>query len=108
VSLDGTPLTGYEREVVDLELEILHNRYGPPPENGRPDYAVMLHLIDLRSSDIDVNVMLEASWVMDITLSKQSDGLVKFDLLPNIGLDIRLTCCEIVVSSVEAYRRENL
>ncbi|MFT4065198.1 hypothetical protein [Paraburkholderia sp.] len=106
-SAQGKPLpTGRSRDLVDLELEVLHNRYGPPRSDGSPDYLIALEFLDIRSSEIDVNAMLEEASIMDMSLSRESDGLIRFDLMPNIGLDIRLTCMEVVVSSIQPYIRD--
>lgn len=70
-----------------------------------PDYLVVLDLLDIRSSEIDVDAMLEEASIMQISLSAAPDDLIRFDLEPNIGLDIRLTCKEVVVSAVRPYRR---
>lgn len=105
-SAKGKPLpAGQARDLVDLSLEVLHNRYGPPRSDGSPDYLIRLEFLDIRTSEIDVNAMLEEASIMDISLSREPDGLIKFDLLPNIGLDLRLTCTEVVVSSIEPYIR---
>ncbi|WP_090871143.1 Imm50 family immunity protein [Paraburkholderia diazotrophica] len=105
-SVEGKPLpNGRSRDLLDLELEVLHNRYGPLRSDGSPDYLVVLEFLDIRSSEIDVNAMLEEASIMDISLSKEPNGLIKLDLMPNIGLDIRLTCKEVVVSSIRPYLR---
>ncbi|MFM0038838.1 hypothetical protein [Paraburkholderia strydomiana] len=65
----------------------------------------MLDLLDIHSSEIDVDAMLEEASIMQISLSAAPDDLIRFDLEPNIGLDIRLTCKEVVVSAVRPYRR---
>jgi hypothetical protein len=92
------------REIVDLELEILHNRFGPLDAAGT-DYLVMLCLKDVKVANIDVNAMLQDSWVMNMTLSRQADGLLVFDLEPNIGLDVQVTCVEVAVSGIRPYAR---
>lgn len=108
-SAECKPLpAGCSRDLVDLKLEVLHNRYGPLHIDGSPDYLVLLEFLDIRSSEIDVNAMLEEASVMDISLSEEPNGLIKLDLIPNIGLDIRLTCREVVVSSVQPYIRDEL
>lgn len=40
--------------------------------DGCPDYLVVLDLLDLRTSEIDVNTTLEEASVMDISLSNSS------------------------------------
>ncbi|OUL67936.1 Imm50 family immunity protein [Paraburkholderia hospita] len=103
VTFEGKPLSGGRRRgLVDLVLEIEHDRYGAPRAS---DYLVVVDFLDLGSSQIDLNAMLEEASVMDITLSKDSDGLIKLDLMPNVGLDVRLTCREVVVRSVQPYVR---
>ena len=92
------------REIVDLELEILHNRFGPLDAAGT-DYLVMLCLKDVKVANIDVNAMLQDSWVMNMTLSRQADGLLTFDLEPNIGLDLQVTCAEVTVLGIRPYTR---
>ncbi|WP_244813607.1 Imm50 family immunity protein [Caballeronia sp. Lep1P3] len=101
-------LPGQSRDLVDVSLEILHNRYGPRPETGQPDYIVKLQLRTVRSGEIDLNAMLEEAWIRDITLTKAENGLVKFDLNPNIGLDLVLLCEEVIVQSIEPYERHQL
>ena len=104
VTVEGKSLSGGRRRgLVDLVLEIEHNRYGAPRAS---DYLVVVDFLDLRSSQIDLNAMLEEASVMDITLTRESDGLIKLDLMPNVGLDIRLTCREVVVRSVQPYVRD--
>jgi len=104
--VDSKPLpAGRVRYLVDLQLEVLHNRYAAPRADGGPDYLVVLDLLDIRASEIDVNAMLEEASIMEISLSNTPDDLIRFDLEPNIGLDIRLTCKEIVVSAVRPYSR---
>jgi hypothetical protein len=92
------------REIVDLELEILHNRFGPLDAAGT-DYLVVLILQDVKVANIDVNAMLQDSWVMNMTLSRQADGLLTFDLEPNIGLDLQVTCAEVTVLGIRPYTR---
>jgi hypothetical protein len=105
-SVNGKLLpAGRSRDLVDLKLEVLHDHYGPPHSDGSPNYMVTLEFLDIKSSEIDVNAMLEEASIMDISLSMESGGLIKFDLMPNIGLDIRLTCKEVVVSSIQPYIR---
>ncbi|MFM0323350.1 hypothetical protein [Caballeronia glebae] len=102
----GEPLIpGCERDLVDLTLEILHNRYGPRRVDGGADYLVTIKLLEIKSGNIDINAMLEEAWIRDINLTDESNGLVKFDLNPNIGLDIVLTCKEIIVDSIKPYHR---
>jgi Immunity protein 50 len=105
---DSKPLpAGRVRYLVDLQLEVLHNRYAAPRADGGPDYLVVLDLLDIRGSEIDVNAMLEEASVMEISLSDTPDDLIRFDLEPNIGLDIRLTCKEVVVSEIRPYDRSD-
>jgi hypothetical protein len=105
-SVEGKHLpNGRSRDLLDLELEVLHNRYGPLRSDGSADYLVVLEFLDIRSSEIDVNAMLEEASIMDISLSKEPNGLIKLDLMPNIGLDIRLTCKEVAVGSIRPYLR---
>ncbi|AET94470.1 hypothetical protein BYI23_D009600 (plasmid) [Burkholderia sp. YI23] len=106
VSRDGKPLfPGCERNMVDLTLEILHNKYGPRREPDTPDYAVVVKLLDVRTGEIDINAMLDEAWIRDIELTKEPSGLIKFDLNPNIGLDIVLTCSEVLIESIRPYHR---
>ncbi|WNC93681.1 hypothetical protein RI103_23115 [Paraburkholderia sp. FT54] len=106
--LDGQSLAGGStRELVDIQLEVLHNRYGAPPVAGRPDHVVVLDCLDVRTSEIDANAMLEEATIMDMSLSETPGGLIALDLVPNVGLDIRLTCKEVVVSEVRPYNRDN-
>jgi hypothetical protein len=103
---NGEPLMpGCERDLVDLTLAILHNRYGPRHADGADDYRVTIKLLEIKAANIDINSMLAEAWIRDITLSDESNGLVKFDLNPNIGLDIVLTCREVIVESIEPYHR---
>src|SRR5262249_16991888 len=99
---------GRSRDLVDLKLEVLHNRYVPLHSDGRPDYLVVLEFLDIVSSEIDVNAMLEEASIINISLSEEHGGLIKLDLMPNIGLDVRLTCKEVVVSSIQPYIRDEL
>jgi Immunity protein 50 len=104
--VDSKPLpAGRVRYLLDLQLEVLHNRYAGPRTDGGPDYLVVLDILDIRASEIDVNAMLEEASVMEISLSATPDDLICFDLEPNIGLDIRLTCKEVVVSAIRPYSR---
>ncbi|CAB3755496.1 Imm50 family immunity protein [Paraburkholderia solisilvae] len=108
-SADGTLLPhGRVRYLVDVKLEVLHNRYGKPRCDGGLDYLVVLDLLDVRTSEIDVNAMLEEASIMEISLSSIPNGLISFDLMPNIGLDVRLTCKEVVVSAVRPYSRNDV
>ncbi|MFM0225587.1 hypothetical protein [Paraburkholderia dipogonis] len=106
--VDGRPLPGGRtRELVDIQLEVLHNRYGAPPVADRPDHLVVLDCLDIRTSEIDVDAMLEEATIMDMSLSAMPDGLIKVDLVPNVGLDIRITCKEVFVSAVRPYSRSD-
>jgi hypothetical protein len=103
---DGKPLPhGRARYLIDVKLEVAHNRYGEPRSDGCPDYLVVLELLDVRSSEIDVNAMLEEASVMEIALSDAPGHLIAFDLMPNIGLDVRLNCKEFVISAIRPYSR---
>ncbi|NML35357.1 hypothetical protein [Paraburkholderia antibiotica] len=103
----GRPLTGTRtREVVDVRLEVLHNRYGSPSVDGRLDQIIVIDCLDVRTSEIDVNAMLEEATIMEMTLAEAPDGLIRLDLLPNVGLDIRLTCKEVVIVDMRPYVRE--
>jgi hypothetical protein len=62
-------------------------------------------LQDVKTANIDVNAMLQDSWVMNMTLSRQTDGLLVFDLEPNIGLDVQVTCAEVAVLGIRPYTR---
>ncbi len=68
----------------------------------------MLALLDITSSEIDVNVMLEAAWIADVRFSRTPDDLIRFDLMPNIGLDIQLTCRDSFVRVVRPYTRDEV
>ncbi|SOF00304.1 Immunity protein 50 [Burkholderia sp. OK233] len=104
--MDSKPLpAGRARYLVDLQLEVLHNRYAAPRTDGGPDYLVVLDILDIRGSEIDVNAMLEEASIMEVSLSDTPNDLIRFDLEPNIGLDIRLTCKEVVVSAIRPYSR---
>lgn len=94
------------RDLVDVQLEVLHNRYGALPRVGQSDFVVVLEFRDVRTSDIDINAMLEEATIMEMSLSKLPGGLLKLDLMPNVGLDIRLTCKEVVVNSLRPYTRD--
>ncbi|CAM2177677.1 Immunity 50 family protein [Paraburkholderia sacchari] len=105
--VDGLPLPGTRtRDLVDVRLEVLHNRYGPPPVDHRHDYVVILDCLDVRTAEIDVNAMLEEATVMEMSLAKAEAGLIRLDLLPNVGLDVRLTCAKVVVSEMHPYVRD--
>ncbi|NIF56180.1 hypothetical protein F3J19_29545 [Burkholderia sp. Ax-1724] len=104
---DGRLLPGARtRELVDVRLEVLHNRYGAPAVDGRPDQVVVLDCLDVRTSGIDVNAMLEEATIMEMTLAQAPGALIRLDLMPNVGLDIRLTCKEVVIVDVRPYVRE--
>jgi hypothetical protein len=105
--VSGLPLPGNRmREMLDLRLEVLHNRYGAPPVPGKPDYIATLDFLDIRASDIDVNGMVEEATITEMTLAETPEGLIQLDLTPNIGLDIRLTCKEAVLVDLRPYTRE--
>ncbi|MPW18335.1 hypothetical protein GCT13_15795 [Paraburkholderia sp. CNPSo 3157] len=105
-SVDGRQMPGTQtRDVVDVRLEVLHNRYGPPPVDGRPDRIVVIDCLDVRTSEIDVNAMLEEATIMEMSLAQVPGGLLKLDLLPNVGLDVRLTCAEVIISDMLPYVR---
>ncbi len=93
---------------MDLELEVLHNRYGPPRNDGSQGHLIMLELLDIASSEIDVNVMLEAAWIAELRFYRTPDDLIRFDLMPNIGLDIQLTCRDCSVRVIRSYTRDEL
>lgn len=106
---EGNPLPpGCDRDLVDLTLEIAHNFFGPRPPEGSTDYLITVNLLNITAGEIDINAMLEEAWIMDIGLTKMEDGLVRFDLNPNIGLDIVVTCHEIIVESIQPYDRDAL
>lgn len=104
--LDGHTLPGTRtRDLVDVRLELLHNRFGPPPIGRSHDYVVILDCLDVRDAEIDVNAMLEEATVMEMTLAKAEGGLIRLDLVPNVGLDVKLTCVRIVISDMLPYYR---
>ncbi len=105
-SVDGRPMAGTRtRDLVDVRLEVLHNRYGPAPLDRHHDYVIFLDCLDVRTANIDVNAMLEEATVMELTLTKVEGGLIKLDLMPNVGLDVQLTCTQVVVSEIQPYVR---
>jgi hypothetical protein len=105
--VNGLPLPqDRTRELLDLRLEVFHNRYGAPPVSGHPDYIAVLDFLDIRASNIDVNGMVEEATIMEMTLAETLEGLIQLDLTPNVGLDIRLTCKEAVVVDLRPYTRE--
>ncbi len=99
---------GCDRDLVDLTLEIAHNRFGPRPSEGDLDYLVTVKLLNITKGEIDINAMLEEAWIRDINLAKMDDGLVRFDLNPNLGLDLVVTCHEVIVESIQPYDRDAL
>jgi hypothetical protein len=99
---------GCDRDLVDLTLEIAHNRFGPRRPEGGSDYIVTVDLLNIKTADIDINAMLEEAWIRDVNVTKMEDGLVRFDLNPNIGLDIVVTCHAIIVESIWPYDRDTL
>ncbi|SAK90575.1 hypothetical protein AWB78_04842 [Caballeronia calidae] len=104
--LDGRELPGTQtRDVIDVRLEVLHDRYGPPPVPGRADRIVVIDCLDVRTSEIDLNAMLEEATIMEMTLTQAPDNLLELDLLPNVGLDLRLTCAKVVISDLLPYVR---
>lgn len=96
---------GQARYLVDLQLEILHNRYAAPRSDGGSDYMVVVDLLDIMTSEMDVKAMLAEASISDITLSKGRRDLINFDLMPNIGLDIKLSCKEILIVGIKPYKR---
>jgi hypothetical protein len=78
---------GRTRELLDLRLEVLHNRYSAPPVSDRPDYVAVLDFLDIRVSDIDVNGMVDEATILEMTLLEAPGELIQLDLTPNIGLD---------------------
>nr|WP_201695999.1 Imm50 family immunity protein [Paraburkholderia hiiakae] len=105
-NMEGERLpVGQARYLVDLQLEILHNRYAAPRSDGGSDYMVVVDLLDIMTSEMDVNAMLAEASISDITLSKRRRDLINFDLMPNIGLDIKLSCKEILIVGIKPYKR---
>jgi len=106
--VDGKPRrAGLERHMLDLRLEIMHDCYGPPHAESDPHCIVVVDLLDIRKSDIDVNAMLDEATIMDITLQRTADNLISFDLMPNVGLDVRVTCKEVSIVEIRPYRRDD-
>ncbi|WP_028216424.1 Imm50 family immunity protein [Paraburkholderia oxyphila] len=104
--LDGRPLpSGRTRDLVDVRLEVLHDRYGPPPVGRRHNYVVFLDCLDVRTAEIDVNAMLEEATIMEMTLKRVEGGLIQLDLMPNVGFDVLLTCAQVAVSDMQPYIR---
>ena len=104
--VDGLPMSGMRtRDLVDVQLEVLHDRYGPPPAGRTHDYVVFLDCLDVRTAEIDINAMLEEATIMEMSLTKTEGGLLKLDLVPNVGLDIRLTCLQVVIRDLQPYVR---
>jgi hypothetical protein len=97
---------GCDRDLVDLKLEIVHNRFGPRPPEGGSDYIVTVELRNISKAEIDIVAMVEEAWIMDIKLTKTDDNFVKFDLNPNIGLDVVVTCSEVCVTSIRPFNRD--
>jgi hypothetical protein len=103
---EGKPLPpGCDRDLVDLVLEIAHNRFGPRRSEGGSDYLITVNLLNITAGEIDIDAMLEEAWIMDINLTQMDNGLVRFDLNPNLGLDIIVTCQEIVIAAIQPYDR---
>jgi hypothetical protein len=103
---EGKPLPpGCDRDLVDLTLEIAHNRFGPRTPVGSSDYLITVNLLNITAGEIDINAMLVDAWIMDVNLTKTDNGLIKFDLNPNLGLDIVVTCHEVIVESIRPYDR---
>lgn len=101
---DG-PVDPRRLEYVDVILEVLHREHRSAAERiERSDYAVMIALLDVRSANIDVNAMLDDSFVSEISLRHQPDGLLVFDLEPNIGLEVHLVCAAVEIRSIRPYR----
>ncbi|MBN3759432.1 hypothetical protein [Burkholderia sp. Ac-20365] len=106
---EGKPLPpGCDRDLVDLTLEIAHNCFGPRPPEGGSDYIVTVDLLNITKTDIDINAMIEEAWIRDVNLTKMDNGLIRFDLNPNIGLDIVVACHEVTVESIRPYDRDAL
>ena len=92
-------------ELVDVILEVLHREHQPEVEpTERVNYAVTIALLDVRCANIDLNPMLDDSFVSEISFRHQTDGLLAFDLEPNIGLDVRLVCAAAEIRSIRPYR----
>ncbi|MCW3609166.1 MULTISPECIES: immunity 50 family protein [Burkholderia cepacia complex] len=103
----GKPLPpGCDRDLVDLTLEIVHNRFGPKSRDGDLGYIITIELRNISKAEIDIDAMIEEAWIMDIKLEKIEGGLIRFDLNPNIGLDVVAICSEVVVESIRPYDRE--
>ncbi|KXU87327.1 hypothetical protein CR51_35435 [Caballeronia megalochromosomata] len=99
---------GCDRDFVDLILEIFHNRFGPRPAEGDSDYLVTVKFLNVKTAEIDANAMMEEAWIRDINLTREPNGSIKFDLNPNLGLDIVLTCEQVIVEAIEPYDRDAL
>ncbi|MCA7888656.1 Imm50 family immunity protein [Burkholderia contaminans] len=103
----GKPLPpGCDRDFVDLTLEIAHNQFGPKSRAGELDYVITIELRNISKAEIDIDAMVEEAWIMDIKLEKIDGGLIRFDLNPNIGLDVVVICSYVVVESIQPYDRE--
>ncbi|SIT35474.1 hypothetical protein BN2475_50045 [Paraburkholderia ribeironis] len=62
------PVDPHRLEFVDVILEVLHREDRPAAERiERPDYAITIALLDVRSADIDINAMLDDSFVSEIS-----------------------------------------
>lgn len=94
------------RTIIDVRLEGPHSCYGPPPTDGQVDRIVVIDCLDVRQSEIDLDAMLEEATIMEMTLSRV-DGFIKLDLLPNVGLDVRLTCVQVAIVDMLPYVRSS-
>ncbi|WP_167401176.1 hypothetical protein [Paraburkholderia eburnea] len=66
---------------------------------------MFLDCLDVRTAEIDVDAMPEEATIMEMTLARVEGGLIRLDLTPNVGLDVRLTCARVVVSDMRPYVR---
>ncbi|WP_185735446.1 Imm50 family immunity protein [Burkholderia sp. Bp9090] len=95
-------------ELVDVLLELKHRVPRSRAERvGQIDYGVTVALLDVQACDIDLNAMLADSFVNEVTLSRETDGLFLFDLEPNIGLSMSVRCAEVQVRAVWPYPAES-
>ena len=95
-------------ELVDVLLELKHRLPCSRPDRvGQIDYGVTIALLDVQACEIDLNAMLDDSFVNEVTLSREPDGLFLFDLEPNIGLSMRVRCAEVQVRAAWPYPAES-
>jgi hypothetical protein len=50
--------------------------------------------------------MLDEATTTEMMLAEAPKGLIQLDIMPNVGIDIRSTCKEVVVVDTHPYKRD--